>query len=152
MTEKELLKLVRGVLHYGEPDPVDLPDDTDELLAIHDKLNAIRAACMTLRQVTDEKVAQLIGPGQPYEYGDHVVSWRHGYKYKATPEAADVVAKICAADHEAVKDLFNMNAIRKTGLERVAARNDFPVTATVETVLEKVWDDAPRLQFKPKDA
>ena len=149
----DVFGLIEEILAYGEPDPAELPDTADELLALHDKLNEIRAAAMTLRNTVDSKAAEVIGAGVKYDYGPYVVSWRHGFRWKAQPEAVRAfVVSAAQEDPDLIGDLFNPNSIRKTGVEKVARALGVDPSVAVDSVLERVRDEHPRLQFKPKEA
>jgi hypothetical protein len=138
-------------MDYGEPDPTDLPDDLDELLALHDKLNTVRAAALVVRQTVDTKIGLTLGPGVKHEYGDSIVTWRHGYRWKPIAAAAMAfVNDVVAENPGAALLLFPVTAIRKTGVEKAAKYLGVDPQAAVDTVLEKVWDPEPSVQFKPK--
>jgi hypothetical protein len=147
----DLFGLIENQLAYDEPDPDDLPDDLDVLLAIHDKLNAVRAAALVVRQTVDTKIGGLLGPGVKHEYGESIVSWRHNYRWKPIIKAiTPFITQVVGKDPEATLMLFPVTAIRKTGVEKAARILGVDPDAAVETVLEKVWDDHPSVQFKPK--
>ncbi len=152
MHPTDVLDLITEHMAYGEADPAELPDDLDELLHLRTLLQEARAAALAVRQAVDEKVGALLGPGRTHEYGDSVVSWRHGYKWKPIPEAAErFVEDVAAEDPGLVKELFNLNSMRKTGVERAANRLGVDPETAVGTVLEKVWDQNPSVQVKPKE-
>jgi len=152
MDQHEAFGLLEGQLAYGESDPGELPDDLDDLLHLRSLLIEIGRALRGLRQTTDEKVGSVLGPGKKHEYGDSVVTWRHGYKWKPILEAAEpFVTSVVSQDPEAVHLLFPMSSIRKTGVEKAAHLIGVDPDALVSTVLEKVWDKAPRVQVKPKE-
>ncbi len=152
MDQHEAFGLLEEQLAYGESDPGELSDDLDDLLHLRSLLIDIGLALRALRQTTDEKVGSVLGPGKKYEYGDSVVSWRHGYKWKPILEAAErFVTSVVSQDPEAVHLLFPMSAIRKTGVEKAAHLIGVDPEALVSTVLEKVWDKTPRVQIKPKE-
>ncbi len=152
MKQSEAFGLLEGQLAYGESDPAELPADLDDLLHLRSLLIEIGQALRTLRQATDEKVGSMLGPGKKYEYGDSIVTWRHGYKWKPILDAAEpFVTSVVSQDPEAVHLLFPMSSIRKTGVEKAAHLIGVDPDALVSTVLEKVWDKAPRVQVKPKE-
>ena len=148
----DVFELLKSQVAYGEADADELPDDLDDLLHVRSLLIELGAALRDVRQVTDEKVGATLPAGQKYEYGDSVVSFYQGFKWKPIPEAAGkFVTDVAVLHPEKVTDLFNLNTIRKTGVETAAARMGLDPTIVVETVLEKVWDKAPRVQVKPKE-
>ncbi len=152
MDQHEAFGLLEEQLAYGESDPDELSDDLDELLHLRSLLIEIGQALRGLRQTTDEKIGSVLGPGKKYEYGDSIVTWRHGYKWKPILEAAEpFVTSVVSQDPEAVHLLFPMSSIRKTGVEKAAHLIGVDPDALVSTVLEKVWDKAPRVQIKPKE-
>ncbi len=152
MRQSEAFSLLEGQLAYGESDPAELPDDLDDLLHLRTLLIELGQALRTLRQTTDEKVGSVLGPGKKYEYGDSIVTWRHGFKWKPILDAAKpFVTSVVTEDPEAVHLLFPMSSIRKTGVEKAAHLIGVDPDALVSTVLEKVWDKAPRVQVKPKE-
>ncbi len=152
MKQSEAFSLLEAQLAYGESDPAELPDDLDDLLHLRSLLIEFGQALRGLRQTTDEKIGAVLGPGKQYEYGDSIVSWQHGYKWKPIPGAAEpFVTSVLNQDPEAVHLLFPMSAIRKTGVEKAAHLIGVDPEALVSTVLEKVWDKAPRVQVKPKE-
>ncbi len=156
MKQSEAFGLLEAQLNYGESDPGELPDDLDALLHLRSLLIEIGQALRALRQVTDEKVGSVLGPGKKYEYGEGkstlIVTWRHGYKWKPILDAAEpFVTSVVSQDPEAVHLLFPMSSIRKTGVEKAAHLIGVDPDALVSTVLEKVWDKAPRVQVKPKE-
>ncbi len=152
MKQSEAFGLLEEQLAYGESDPAELSDDLDELLHLRSLLIKIGQALQGLRQTTDEKIGSVLGPGKKYEYGDSIVSWRHGYKWKPIPGAAEpFVTSVLNQDPDAVHLLFPMSAIRKTGVEKAAHLIGVDPEALVSTVLEKVWDKTPRVQVKPKE-
>jgi hypothetical protein len=146
----DLFGLIEDHLAYDESDPSDFPDNLDQLLAVRAKLNDISRAARELRQVADEKVGALLGPGEKYEYGDSIVSWSKGYRWKPVlPALKEWVEEY--VDRDEIFDLFPVTAVRKTGLEKVAARHNFDPEVAVASFLEKVWDQTPRVKFKPKE-
>ncbi len=147
---RQVFELIEDQLAYDEPDPAELPDDLDVLLALRDKLQQIQAAALEVRKVVDEKIGTTLGAGQKYEYGDSVVSWRHGYRWKPIPESVELFIND-VVDPEDVLLLFNVGSIRKTGVEKVASRHDLDPGLVVDSVLEKVWDETPSIQLKPKE-
>ncbi len=149
MRQDDVFDLLKAQLAYGEADPDELPTDLDDLLHVRTLLIELGQALRAVRQVCDEKVGTLIEPGDKYEYGDSVVSFYRGYKWKPIPDA--VAAFIETVDVSDVLDLFPASAMRKTGLEKVATRHGFDPKVAVDSVLEKIWDTAPRVQVKPKE-
>jgi len=145
----DVFGLLTSQVAYGEADPAELPDNLDDLLYVRTLLIELGQALRAVRQTCDEKVGTLIEPGDKYEYGENVVSFYRGYKWKPIPDA--VAAFIETVDVGDVLDLFPASAMRKTGLEKVATRHGFDPQVAVDSVLEKVWDSAPRVQVKPKE-
>lgn len=144
----DLYELVENYLGHGESDYADFPDVIDDLLAARNKLNDIARAARELRQVADEKVGALLGPAEKYEYGDFIVSWSRGYRWKPLPQLREFIES--TVDRDEILDLFPVTAVRKTGLEKVAARHNIHPETAVNTFLERVWD-SPRVKFKPKE-
>ncbi len=152
MNQNDAFSLLEAQLAYGESDPAELPDDLDDLLHLRNFLTALVPAIYAVRNDADEKAAKLIGPGKSYEYGESIYRWGHGYDWKAIPDVtAAFVEKAAADDPSIVEVLFNMNDIRKTGVEKAATRMGLTPEAAVDTVLEKKWKKAPGLQVKPKE-
>ena len=150
MNPTDIFGLLKAQIAYGEADPDELPDDIDDLLHVRTLLIELGHALRAVRQTCDEKVGVVLGPGVKYEYGDSIVSWRHGFKWKPIPDAARAFIET-QVEPEDILDLFPVGAMRKTGLEKVASRRGFDPVVAVDTVLEKVWDKAPRVQVKPKE-
>ncbi len=144
----DVFGLIEDTLAYDEPDQADFPDDLDLLLAVRHKLMEVGQAVRVLKKVADEKVGVLLGPGVKYEYGDSIVSFSRGFRWKPIPEAARAFIE-STVDRDEILDLFPVTAIRKTGLEKVAARHNIDPRAAVDTVLEKVWGPAV-VKMKPK--
>ncbi len=152
MDQHEAFGLLEAQMAYGESDPDDLSDDLDDLLHLRSLLIEIGQALRALRQTAEEKVGSVLGPGKKYEYGDSIVTWRPGYKWKPILEAVKpFVTSVVSQDPDAVHLLFPMSAIRKTGVEKAAHLIGVDPDALVSTVLEKVWDKTPRVQVKPKE-
>lgn len=144
--------LLKTQVAYGEADPDDLPSELNDLLHVRSLLIELGQALRAVRQVCDEKVGATLEPGQKYEYGDSVVSFYQGYKWKPIPDAAEkFVTDVAVLHPDAVTVLFNLNSIRKTGVEKLAVRMGFDPEVMVETVLEKVWDKTPQVKVKPKE-
>jgi hypothetical protein len=139
-----------GLKHGGEriASDGDLDLEVDDLLALSQTLATIARVAARARVEVDEAAAALIGPGVAYRYGDHVVAWKHGYKWQAYKDTARFVVSAARSDPEWVLELFNVNGIRKTGVEKVAKRMGLDPEMVVSTVLSKTWEDAPRLQWK----
>ena len=150
------LQLVRTGLRSPRGEPVtttgDLPDDLDQLLALRDRLHELLQVARQVRSEVDAKVGMVLGPGRTYEYGDNLVRWKHGYRWRADKDAVNrFVEDVARRDPAQMVHLFNPNAIRKTGVERVARNLGYDPETAVDTLLHKVWDDEPSVQFKPKD-
>ena len=130
----------------------DLPDEVEQLLALHDKLTSVISAAQKIRKVVDGKTAELIGPGVWYPYGEYQAAWKHPWQWK--PITSNMETFLIAAVEESpdsVTTLFPLTAVRKTGIEKVATQMGVNPEVAIATVLEKVWDEKPRLMFKPKD-
>ena len=148
----DVFELLKDQVAYGEADADELPDDLDDLLHVRSLLVELGQALRVVRQVCDEKVGDTLEPGGKYEYGDSVVSFYRGFKWKPIPEAATkFVTDVAVLHPETVTELFNVNYMRKTGVETAAARMGLDPGLVVETILEKVWDKTPRVQVKPKE-
>ena len=153
---QQAMELLETALHhaYGsEPitDPQELPDDLDELCALISTLTEVAALVRRLKSEVEAKTADTLGEGGRYNYGEYEVRYTKGYSWKATEVAEQFVADAVAKNPELVTRLFNMNAMRKTGLEAVADALDLPTEAVVDTVLYKKWDDEPKVKFVPLD-
>jgi len=137
---------------YGdEPitDPAELPDELDELCALISTLTEVASLVRKLRAEVEAKTADTLGKDGRYVYGEHEVRYSKGYSYKATDEAAEFITDAVGKDPDLVLTLFNMNSMRKTGLEKVGHVLGLPVDAVVDTVLFKKWDDEPKVKFVP---
>lgn len=133
-------------------EPDELPDDLNDLLALANALDELAKAAATVKREVEAKAAQTLGPGKWHEYGAQKVRWGHSYSWKAEPEAVErMIAHAARVDPTLILDLFNPNSIRKTGVERVAAKLDMDPEAAVKTLLYKKWSSEPGLQWKPVD-
>ena len=145
--------LETALLHaYGaEPitDPEELPDELDELCALISTLTEVAALVRTLKSEVEAKTATALGEGGRFIYGEHEVRYTKGYAYRATEEAASFITDAVEMDPELVTTLFNLNGMRKTGLEKVAHVLGMSKEAVVDTVLYKRWDDEPKVKFVP---
>ena len=147
----DVFELLKTQVAYGEADPDELPTDLDDLLHVRSLLVELGQALRVVRQTCDEKLGDVLPTGG-YDYGDNVVSFYRGFKWKAIPDAATkFVTDVAVLHPEDVTELFNVNSMRKTGVEKLAGRMGLDPDLVVETVLEKVWDKAPRVQIKPKE-
>ena len=146
----ELLETALMHAYGDEPitDSEDLPDDLDELCALVSTLGEVAALVRRLKGEVEAKTADTLGEGGRYNYGDFSVRYSKSYTYKATEEAAEFITDAVEKDPNVVMKLFNLNSMRKTGLESVAHTLELPVEAVVDTVLYKKWGE-PKLQFVP---
>ena len=149
----ELLETALMHAYGAEPitDPDDLPDELDELCALVSTLAEVGALVRQLKSEVEAKTATALGENGRYVYGEHEVRYTKSYTYKATEEATQFITDAVAKDPTLVDVLFNMNAMRKTGLEKAANALDLPIEAVVDTVLFKKWDDEPKVKFVPLD-
>jgi hypothetical protein len=151
MGEMSALDLVAiGLKYDGERVTAagDLPTDVDELLALSQALGVIARVASRIRVEVDEEAASVIGPGRPYRYGDHIVTWRHGYKWRPYDAATKFILDVARALPEGILDLFSPAAMRKTGIEKVARKMGLDPELVITTVLAKEWEDSPRLIWK----
>ena len=145
-----MFDLVKDQMAYGEADPAELPDNMDDLLHLRFWMVEVSQAIRALRQSCDEKIGTVLAQGEKYEYGDSIISYRHGYKWKPIPDSVKALVETFH-EPEDVLALFPVGSIRKTGLEKVAARHGMDPAVAVASVLEKVWDKAPSVAVKPKE-
>ncbi len=149
----DLLETALMHAYGGEPitDPSELPDDLNELCALVSTLTEVASLVRQLKAEVSAKTADALGEDGRFVYGDYEVRYSKGYTYRATEEAAGFIIDALDMDPELVTTLFNMNAMRKTGLEKAAHVLGMPVEAAVDTVLFKKWDDEPKVKFVPLD-
>ena len=153
---QQALELLETALYhaYGsEPitDPLELPDDIDELCALVSTLTEVSALVGRLKAEVAAKTADVLGVNGTHLYGDYEVRYSKSYSWKATEAAEQFITDAVRKKPELAATLFNMNGMRKTGLEAVAEALDLPVEAVIDTVLFKKWDDEPKVKFVPLD-
>lgn len=131
-------------------DPGELPDTVDDLMALRqDVLDVVEVAARVRREI-EVQVATLIGPGVSYEYGGLRLRWAHPSKWRTYPKAVRAFVEAAAqADPANIADLFNLNGIRKTGVEKVAKRLGVDPETAVRTILYRDYEPEPRLTIVP---
>jgi hypothetical protein len=133
----------------GEPvtDPSDLPDTLDGLLELLNTLTELARVLRTVKREVEAKTGGLLEPGQSYEYGLLDVRYSRSYRWRPIVEAAEGFARTLTYDE--VTDVFNVNSMRKTGVEKVARSRGLNPSVVVDTLLVKEWDAEPKVTMRP---
>jgi len=149
----DALTLIAAQLAYGEVDgDDDLPVELDDLIALHDELIRVAQATRVVRQTCDAQIGKLLPQGVKHEYGDYIVSHSYTYRWKPIVSAAEpFVTAVVEANAGAVHELFSLSALKKTGVEKAARHLKVDSDVAVNTIFEKIWDDAPKVKMIPKE-
>ncbi len=150
--QQALELLETALMHAYGDEPItdgdDLPDDLDELCALISTLGEVASLVRRLKAEVEAKTADTLGENGRYVYGEFEVRYSKTHTYRATDEAAAFITDAVEINPDLVTTLFNLNSMRKTGLEAVAGTLGLPVEAVVDTVLFKKWGE-PKVKFVP---
>lgn len=131
-------------------DPGELPDTVDDLMALRQEVLDVVEVAGRVRREIEVQVAALIGPGVAYIYGGLRLRWNHPSKWRTYPKAVRAfVTDALSRNPEWAEDLFNLNGIRKTGVEKVAKRMGIDPETAVRTILYRDYEPEPRLTIVP---
>jgi hypothetical protein len=133
----------------GEPitDPSDLPDGLDDLLDLLSTLTELSRVVGVLRREVEAKAGGVLGPGHTHVYGESKVSYSRPWKWR--PIAGAAVAFVEDLQGSEITDVFNVNQMRKTGVEKVARGRGLDPSVVVDTVLDRERAAEPKISLRP---
>ena len=147
-TMREYLTVAERVGYEGEPlTPEDLDldaiEDPTDALDVYRRTVRQRQAALAVEHAAARRLAELLGEGGAARYGDQIVRYQRGWKERCIDPAGfwDGVALLVSAGELRVRDLFNPNTSKKSGMP----------DALRDTFFDRVQDSDPTLTMGPVD-